>query len=72
MGLQPGTGSPESTFQIRRHFHTGCVGSSILASLSEAGGNGLSDFAKQAPSPRLASSLDRDLKRAHTVTYAMG
>jgi hypothetical protein len=39
-GLQLGTGSPESTFHIRRRFHTGCVESSILASLSEAGGNG--------------------------------
>jgi hypothetical protein len=62
---------PENTFHVRRRFHTGCVGSSILASLSEAGGNGL-NFAKQAPSPHLTSSFDRGLKRTHAVAYAIG
>jgi hypothetical protein len=39
-GSSLGPGAPEGTFHIQCRFHTGRVGSSILASLSEAGGNG--------------------------------
>jgi hypothetical protein len=40
VGLPLGTGAPEGALRGRCRFHTG-VGSSILASLSEAGGNDL-------------------------------
>jgi hypothetical protein len=73
MGLQLGTGSPESTFPIRRRFHTGCVVSSILAALSEAVATAF-EFRQASPFPLAFGivPLDLDLKPAHTVTYAMG
>jgi hypothetical protein len=67
MGLQLGTGSPESRFYIRRHFHTGCVGSSILAPSPRQVATA-SEFRQANPFVLTWRCLDRDLKPAHTVT----
>ena len=55
MGPPLGTGSPEGAFQMPMSFSHLRVGSSILASLSEAGGNDSQEPASKPLPPRLQS-----------------
>src|ERR1700749_4384179 len=69
-GPRLGSGAPEGAFRSQRRFHTGCVGSSILASLSEAGGNESSVVTSKPLPPRFVT-LRRSIhsKRAHASWY---
>ncbi len=55
MGPPLGTGSPEGAFQMPMSFSHRRVGSSILASLSEAGGNDPQEPASKPLPPHLQS-----------------
>jgi hypothetical protein len=55
MGPPLGTGSPEGAFQMPMSFSHRRVGSSILASLSEAGGNDPQESASKPLPPHLQS-----------------
>ena len=57
-GPRLGTRAPKDAFRSRLFFHRG-VGSSILASLSEAGGNDLHQPANKPLPPRSPNSVDR-------------
>ena len=61
-----GMGAPEGAFQLLASFSHQRVGSSILASLSEAGGNDLQKVTSKPLPPRLSLLTFRLLKRAHT------
>jgi hypothetical protein len=65
-GPRLGSGAPEGAFRSQRRFHTGCVGSSILASLSEAGGNEQSVVTSKPLPPRFVTLRPSiHSKRAH-------
>src|SRR5947208_1147563 len=61
-----GSGAPERAFLLLASFSHQRVGSSILASLSEAGGNDLQKVTSKPLPPRLSLLTFRLLKRAHT------
>src|SRR5947209_7084019 len=65
-GPRLGSGAPEGAFQLLASFSHQRVGSSILASLSEAGGNDLQKVTSKPLPPRLSLLTFRLLKRAHT------
>jgi hypothetical protein len=65
MGPPLGIGGPEGAFQLLVSFSHQRVGSSILASLSEAGGYDLQKVASKPLPPRLSLSASRHLKRAY-------
>lgn len=67
MGLPLGTGSPGRRVPLLASFSHQRVGSSILASLSEAGGNDLQKVTSKPLPPRLSLSTSRHLKRAYAV-----
>jgi hypothetical protein len=67
MGLPLGTGSPGRRVPLLASFSHQRVGSSILASLSEAGGNDLQKVTSKPLPPRLSLSTSRHLKRAYEV-----
>jgi hypothetical protein len=64
-GPRLGSGAPEGAFQLLASFSHQRVGSSILASLSEAGGNDLQKVTSKPLPPRLPLFTSRHLKRAH-------
>ena len=67
MGPRLGSGAPEGAFQLLASFSHQRVGSSILASLSEAGGNDLQKVTSKPLPPRLPLSTFRHLKRAYAT-----
>jgi hypothetical protein len=67
MGLPLGTGSPGRRVPLLASFSHQRVGSSILASLSEAGGNDLQKVTSKPLPPRLSLYTSRHLKRAYVV-----
>jgi len=64
-GPRLGSGAPEGAFQLLASFSRQRVGSSILASLSEAGGYGPQKVTSKPLPPRLSLFASRHLKRAH-------
>ncbi len=60
-------GAPEGAFQLLASFSHQRVGSSILASLSEAGGNDLQKVTSKPLPPRLSPFTSRHLKRAYAT-----
>jgi hypothetical protein len=71
VGLPLGTGSPGRRVPLASFSHQR-VGSSILASLSEAGGNDLQKVASKPLPPRLQLSAGRHMKRAYGTHYCTG
>src|SRR5216684_6917572 len=69
-GPRLGSGAPEGAFQLLASFSHQRVGSSILASLSEAGGNDLQEVTSKPLPPRLPLFTSRHLKRAHALSNA--
>jgi hypothetical protein len=66
-GPRLGSGAPEGVFQLRVSFSHRRVGSSILASLSEAGGNELQKVTSKPLPHHLPIFAVRRLKRAHAA-----
>ena len=64
-----GSGALEGAFQLLASFSHQRVGSSILASLSEAGGNDLQKVTSKPLPPRLSLSTSRHVERAHALPY---
>jgi hypothetical protein len=64
-GPRLGPGAPEGAFQLPVSFSHRRVGSSILASLSEAGGNDPRKVPSKPLPPRSTLCANRHLKRAH-------
>jgi len=71
VGLPLRTGSPEKARSIASVVFTPARGSSILASLSEAGGNDLRKTASKPLPPRLPPFTYRYVKRAYAPKYCM-
>jgi hypothetical protein len=69
-GPRLGPGAPEGAFQMPVSFSHRRVGSSILASLSEAGGNDPPKIASKPLPPRLQLQAVRLLIRAHVPFHA--
>jgi len=67
MGPPLGTGSPGRRVSVPVSFSHRRVGSSILASLSEAGGNDLQKVTSKPLPPRSFLFATRHLKRVHTL-----
>jgi hypothetical protein len=72
MGLPLGIGSPGRRVSMPVSFSHRRVGSSILASLSEAGGNDLQKVTSKPLPPRSPLLTSRQLKRAHVTCYCTG
>src|SRR5260370_9037211 len=70
-GPRLGSGAPEGAFQLLASFSHQRVGSSILASLSEAGGNDLQEVTSKPLPPRLPLFTSRHLKPAHALSNAL-
>jgi len=69
-GPRLGPGAPEGAFQLPMSFSHRRVGSSILASLSEAGGNDPRKVSSKPLPPRPTLCANRHLKRAHVGLIA--
>src|SRR5947209_13130997 len=69
-GSRLGPGAPEGAFQLPVSFSHRRVGSSILASLSEAGGNDPRKVPSKPLPPRSTLCAYRHLKRAHAASNA--
>jgi|ERR1700674_1137605 len=67
VGLPLGIGSPVRRVSMPVSFSHWRVGSSILASLSEAGGNDLQKVASKPLPPHSPLFTSRHLKRAHVT-----
>src|SRR5450432_1376550 len=67
VGLPLGTGSPERRVPLSVSFSHRRVGSSILASLSEAGGNDLQKMMSKPLPPRSPLLTSRHVKNAPTL-----
>ena len=71
-GPRLGSGAPEGAFQLLASFSRQRVGSSILASLSEAGGNDLPRATSKPLPPRLSFPTVRQTKRAYAPELMHG
>jgi hypothetical protein len=69
MGPPLGIRGPGRRVSLPVSFSHRRVGSSILASLSEAGGNDQQKVTSKPPSSSLVSSYNRHMKRAHAASY---
>src|SRR6267142_6115708 len=69
-GPRLGPRAPEGAFRLLASFSHQRVGSSILASLSEAGGNDLQKVTSKPLPPRLSLFTSRHVERAHASPTA--